>query len=286
MAGSGECTWRKLDLLQSPLPRGAPGACYGGGQKVVLFGGLAQDNARYADTWVLDFELEPLSWRKLEIESGPQARSGHTMTWLGDGRIVLFGGRNMVFEMLNDVWVLNMDAAGGPKWHEIWAPKRFPGDEAPVARSGHTATAVLGGKVIVIGGEDMSRNRKEDVWLLDPDAGAAPEKWGGSAMRSLNGSEDNPEDGPFSLLEDPIEAGSSQDVVAVVPEAPVRAPRKVWQRLQVAGPGPSRRSFHTATRLAGSFILVFGGMVDGELVPGQAGGLKFDDELWLLNLVA
>lgn len=286
VAGRGDATWHKLVLPQVPSPRGAPGGCFGGGQKVVVFGGLAQDNARYADTWILDFALEPLSWRKLETDSGPQARSGHTMTWLGDGRIVLFGGRNMVFEMLNDVWVLDMNAAGVPKWQEIWSPERYPSDDAPVARSGHTATAVLGGKVIVIGGEDMSRNRKGDVWLLDPNAGSAPEKLPeGGAAQPANGAGESLESGPLSLGEAPIENGNL-DTAGVVPEVPTVSPRKVWQRLAVAGPSPSRRSFHAAVRLAGSSILLFGGMVDGELLPGQAGGLKFDDELWLLNLVS
>ncbi|MCO5612601.1 hypothetical protein L7F22_066869 [Adiantum nelumboides] len=267
----GQNSWQSLKVAEAPSPRGAHAGCYAGDKKVVIYGGIQSDGIRLDDTWVLDLSERPLpTWHKVVTACSPPARSGHTLTWVGGKQTILFGGRGTKFEVMNDVWLLDMETES-PEWvelrsGELHAVRSFPpprmghcspaaqaGHSFPAPRAGHSATLIFGGRVLIYGGEDSRRCRKGDVWLLDPMAGI------------------------------PIRHGSSTLVARS--EGGSRSGRRFWRKLKQWGERPSKRSFHAAcTVRSGCGVLVFGGMVDGELMPAAAGGLGFDAELFLLQL--
>lgn len=165
--------WEILSPLESPSPRGAHAAAPLSGLRVVVYGGIDQDGIRLGDTWVLDLSQTPLTWRKLEIGVGPEPRSGHSLTQISDDRVVLFGGRGPKLEVLGDVWILDVSR---PYWTKLEPPlfspiPLNPCDYGPGPRAGHSATPLVGGRVLVFGGEDNRRIRKSDVWVLDPQFG-------------------------------------------------------------------------------------------------------------------
>eukprot|EP00250_Pteridium_aquilinum_P004973 c15143_g1_i1 orf=183-1580(-) len=252
--GEGRSFWQILEVAASPSPRGAHAGCYVGDRKVVVYGGIQSDGIRLDDTWSLDLSEKPLpAWHKVITPCSPPARSGHTLTWVSGKHIILFGGRGTKFEVMNDVWLLDMEEES-PEWVELRPGELHPLRSSPAPRAGHSATLIFGGRVLIYGGEDARRCRKGDVWVLDPTAGIPVGT--SSSTRVLRN-----------------EAGSS------------RVGRKFWKKLKQWGERPSKRSFHAACMVhAGCGVLVFGGMVDGELLPAAAGGLSFDAELFLMRL--
>lgn len=71
-----------------------------------------------------------------------QGRSGHTLTPLNDGTMLVVGGK---------------DASGYVATAEIFDPATGSSTVASgllVARAGHTATALLDGRVLIVGGEN------------------------------------------------------------------------------------------------------------------------------------
>lgn len=251
-------TWELLDVATCPPSRGAHAGCYGGDSKVVIFGGIGSEGTRLGDTWVLDLAEVPPSWNEVSIPVGvtPSARSGHSMTWIGGKRMVLFGGRGMRFEVLSDVWLLDMED-DAPMWVELRACKFQPIHDCPTPRAGHSATLIFGGRILIFGGEDARRSRKADAWVLDPMAGT---QVGRDSSCKAN----------YSRL---LSGGEKL------------APR-FWRKLRQWGTPPSKRSFHGACALeSGHSILIFGGLVDEEPLRASVTGLGFDSELHMLQLV-
>lgn len=251
----GYSVWEMLDALVSPPPRGAHAGSYGGDERVVVFGGIDSEGSRLGDTWLLDLSEVPSIWHEVVTPISPPARSGHTLTWIGGRKMILFGGRGTRFEVLNDVWLLDMEGDCA-YWVELRPCELQPINDRPAARAGHSATLLFGGRILIFGGEDARRTRKGDLWVLDPRAGVQV-GYGSSCMTSYP---------QKSLSEDKL------------------APR-FWKKLKQCGQIPRKRSFHGACALeSGHSILVFGGMVDGELLPA-ATGLGFDAEMHILQLV-
>lgn len=256
---NGRISWKLLEVTAAPAPRGAHAGCFAGDNRIVVYGGIGPNGLRLNDTWVLDLtEGQKPRWHEIETLLSPPARAGHTLTWIGGNRIILFGGRGIHYEVLNDVWMFDMEGSC-PEWVELCAHEPDPPNGIPEPRSGHSSTPMFGGKVLIYGGEDTHRCRKDDVWILDPTAG--------------------------NFVDTPAPCSSSPDIR--VPEnMPKKSAHNMWKKLKQKGIPPKGRSFHGACAIdCGRSILISGGMVDSELQQAVAFGLGFDAELYLLELV-
>eukprot|EP00246_Nothoceros_aenigmaticus_P018355 TRINITY_DN956_c0_g1_i1.p1 TRINITY_DN956_c0_g1~~TRINITY_DN956_c0_g1_i1.p1 ORF type:complete len:491 (+),score=48.00 TRINITY_DN956_c0_g1_i1:210-1682(+) len=247
-----------LDVAVAPPARGAHAACCPGDGKLVVFGGIGSDGVRLSDTWILDSMNGHPLWHQLTTPVSPAPRSGHSLTWIGGKRMVLFGGRGVGFDVMNDVWLLDLEVEW-PTWVELCPTDPQPHSDLPAARAGHSATNIFGGRVLVFGGEDAKRARKADAWVLDPSVNWYSRNAGCIASNNNRRSSDS---------------GGN------------RLSRRFWKKLKQWGPAPSRRSFHAACAVEyGHAVLIFGGMVDGELAPQPTAGLGFDGQLHLLQLI-
>jgi dynein heavy chain len=111
-------------------------------------------------------EAPTLSWEKIKPVSGapPAARSGHTMTMVGE-KLYIFGGCGLgqgvghLAGTTGDMYVFD---TGSQKWASV-TPKS---SEKPQARWHHTATAV-DRKIVVFGGFQDNTKRYNDVWVFD-----------------------------------------------------------------------------------------------------------------------
>ncbi|KAK7255069.1 hypothetical protein RIF29_28471 [Crotalaria pallida] len=245
-------SWKMLDVGSiAPPQRGAHAASRIDDKRMVIHGGIGLHGLRLGDTWVLELSDNLCfgTWHEVVTHPSPPPRSGHTLTCIGRSRIILFGGRGLGYEVLHDVWLLDT-CQGYLKWIQIlYDLQNIPGGVS-LPRVGHSATMVLGGRLLIYGGEDSARHRKEDFWILDIST---------------------------------IPCISSMQPTTVSSK---RVSTKLWKKWRSNGYEPRRRSFHRACAdPSGRYLYIFGGMVDGYLQPAEPSGLRFDGELFLVELL-
>lgn len=239
-------SWRLLDVgTIAPPSRGAHAAsCIK--NKMVISGGIGLYGLRLGDTWVLDISDNFTfgTWREIVTHPSPPPRSGHTLTCIGETQTILFGGRGVGYEVLNDLWLLDM-ADGYMNWVQILFELRSIPEGYSLPRVGHSATLMLGGRVLIYGGEDSYRHRKDDFWVLD--ITAIPSR------NNLNSKE-------------------------LLSKMWKRLKGKGYKP-------HSRSFHRACSDLSGRYMYVFGGMVDGLFQPAEPIGLGFDGEFFLVEFV-
>uniref|UniRef100_I1KGQ0 F-box domain-containing protein n=2 Tax=Glycine subgen. Soja TaxID=1462606 RepID=I1KGQ0_SOYBN len=243
-------SWKMLDVGNvAPPSRGAHAACCIDEKRMIIHGGIGLNGLRLGDTWVLEMSDSHCfgTWHEIVAHPSPPPRSGHTLTCIGRSRTILFGGRGLGYEVLDDVWLLDT-YQGYQRWVQIVYDLQSIPAGVSLPRVGHTATLVLGGRLLIYGGEDSYRQRKDDFWVLDI-----------SAI-------------PYPCITQQITVSSKKVLT------------RMWKRWKSSGHAANSRSFHRACAdRSGRYVYVFGGMVDGFLQPAEPSGLRFDGELFLVE---
>lgn len=245
-------SWSLLDVGSiSPPPRGAHAACCVGDRRMLIHGGIGPSTRRLNDTWILELSEDLCygTWQKVVVQPCPPSRSGHTLTHIGGSQTILFGGRGMRYEVLNDVWLFD---ASNDQWR--WVQLLFEVRNVPqggsLPRVGHSANLIIGRRLLIYGGEDSGRNRKDDFWVLD--------------ISSM----------PCVKMQRPMFLKQN------------RVFRRMWRRIESKGEKPECRSFHGAcVDGSGRFLYIYGGMVDGLIQPTNSSGLRFDGECFVVDLL-
>jgi len=121
--------------------------------KMYVFFGADGQGGVHPDIWY--YNPADSTWTQAPPGGGPNPRQNHSATSLGDGRIVVFGGREQYTFADASAWIYN--TADG-----TWQP----GSSLPAgARYAHGAVGV-NGKVHVFGGVSLS-GYENDFWVYD-----------------------------------------------------------------------------------------------------------------------
>jgi hypothetical protein len=149
-----------------PLERSAPALAYIGDDKVLLFGGTYGTNLNYDDTWVYD--LSENTWTRKFPTTKPTARSAARMSYLGDDKVVLFGGAvigSTSITQFGDTWVYDLS---DNVWTQITASptpvQRLAHGMAETSLDGSTAPILFGGVKIDIILVNVSFELFNDTW--------------------------------------------------------------------------------------------------------------------------
>nr|QNT17591.1 Kelch repeat F-box 27 protein [Salvia miltiorrhiza] len=249
-------SWRLLDVgLVSPPPRGAHAACCIGFQSMLVHGGIGLSGRRLDDAWILRLSEDLCCGTWTEIVAAPaqpcpSSRSGHTLTHIGGRQTILFGGRGNGFEVLNDVWLFDASDEHRERWTQLVFETRNVPQGLSLPRVGHSASLIIGRRLLIYGGEDSYRHRKDDFWVLD--------------ISSM----------PCVRMQRPTILKQN------------RVFRRMWKRVESKGDKPQSRSFHGAcVDASGRFLFIHGGMVDGLIQPADSSGLGFDGESFVVDLL-
>jgi len=144
---------------------------YGGDSRLVLFGGAGCISGLcgppYGD--VYSFDLSEYAWEQIapevDDEGWPAGRRDHTsVVDAARNRMVVFGGRDIDSNALNDVWAFDL---ASHTWTELWS-----GVDGPAPRYGHVAVYdPAGDRMIMHGGlgawEQTDQTTLNDVWNFD-----------------------------------------------------------------------------------------------------------------------
>lgn len=124
-----------------------------GTQRLFLFGGQSNEFPFLGDLWAFD----GTSWSEYPMGLGPTARNLYSMSYAGEGRILLFGG-NAEDGPKNDLWLLK--AASG-----AWAEIAVAGD-VPSQRHGHDSVWVPGENALYVFGGQPDPQIANDLWRI------------------------------------------------------------------------------------------------------------------------
>jgi hypothetical protein len=215
-----------------------------GGLLLLIIGGDADWNTGELDGYAAAAELwDPRADTVIATGSPARDRMGHTATLLPDGRVLIVGGApdNLGDSQLAsaEVWDPRsglFSSAGGVSW----------------PRTGHTATLLPGGAVLVIGGLDSDARVLADAQTWDPDTGLF--EAAGSLTQARYGHTATPlVDGRVLVVGGYTDSGG----------AAAPAPAELWdpttRTFSPAGTLAVGRVNHTATLLPDGRVLMVGG---------------------------
>ncbi len=150
------------DNVNKPSPRRYFAMSYIEDGKAILFGGEDEDGSLSNETWIYDDSKQ--NWAKVEYakdDKYPEARIHTAIAPTNDGRVVLFGGRNIDRKNLSDTWIFDIKTK---KWAEV----SINDENSPTARFGHSLAYTGNGKVILFGGSQAEGSRYQyDLKIFD-----------------------------------------------------------------------------------------------------------------------
>ena len=153
-----EKEWKVFFTNGLPPARFNSAMVYKENDTIIMFGGELGEGNYSNDLWECDINTQ--EWSEIVIDDKstiPEARSGHTLNYIDDGKLILFGGITGNSTYTNDLWTYD---TGNNKWSLINIQSETETDEGteanatkPTAREGHSSIYIPEkNKLIIFGG--------------------------------------------------------------------------------------------------------------------------------------
>ncbi len=154
-------TWEEIEVTNGIKPEGRTYHCmaYAGGGKAILFGGQNWHDFKdyyLNDTW--EYDSNTHTWTEIEVTGGikPPERADFSMAYVGNGKIVLFGGQKFL-EGKKDTWEYDIATQ---TWTEI--------EEDRLPYCAFQSMAYLGGdKVVMFGGDTSEEANSNKAYIYN-----------------------------------------------------------------------------------------------------------------------
>nr|BAP76059.1 ZTL-like [Cryptomeria japonica] len=167
-------TWREVSCSTRPLPRSWHSSCILDGTKLIVSGGCTDSGALLSDTFLLDLTMEKPVWKEINVSWRPPSRLGHTLSVLGNHKILMYGGLATSGPLRlrsSDVYIMDLSEEE-TRWKYVTG-SMLPGgvstcNSAPPPRLDHAAVSLPGGRVVVFGGSIAGSRLETKVYILDP----------------------------------------------------------------------------------------------------------------------
>jgi Rab9 effector protein with kelch motifs len=148
-------TWDKVISNNHPSKRRLHGQAYIGNKKVLLFGGHDESTV-FSDTW--EFDLDSSTWTNLNITGNvPIKRSSSSMSYLGDDKVLLFGGTSNG-KCYDETWIFDLSEN---IWTEVEATTK------PSGRVFHESSFIAQNRVLLFGGLQCNETDLGDTWVFN-----------------------------------------------------------------------------------------------------------------------
>jgi len=154
--------WQQFTgLTTRPSFRYRHAMAYIGDDKVLLFGGYHNIEGVRGDTWL--FDLSDQNWTLLTPALSPSVRFGHTMVYMDDDKVLLFGGNAGGDNFNNETWIFDLSDGTWVKMEPITSPSaRF---SHSMAKIGDQKAVLFGGVASISGGGAPQGN--QETWMYD-----------------------------------------------------------------------------------------------------------------------
>ena len=187
------------------------------------------------------------TWTQVNASAWLLGRYGHSSVVMPDGSIILTGGSVSGTPAKNDTW---RSIDNGATWTQVNTSSGWS------ARQQHSSVAMPDGSIVLMGGEDSSYNKKNDVWR-STDNGAIWTQMNASAGWSARYDHNNVvmPDGSIVLMGG--DDGSNKNDVWRSTDS-----GNVWTRVN-ASAGWSARYSHNSVAMPDGGIVLMGGNIGG-----------------------
>ena len=114
----------------------------------------------FSELWSLDTDTWTftLEWNQESEVKGPSKRDMATLSSVGGGKLILFGGRGENGRALSDLWSFDIHS-------KMWTLMKPPLPH-PSPRKLHAAVSIGGGRLLIYGGERDLGSPLDDLWTL------------------------------------------------------------------------------------------------------------------------
>jgi hypothetical protein len=215
-------------------------------------------------------------WSQLAPDSIPSAREEHDMAYLGDGKVLLFGGNDGTKALNGETWMYDRSEAN---WIQISPTFHADStDSIPSVREAHAMASLGAGQVLLFGGDDGAKAANGETWFFDlsdttwyqvvPDSGdTTPSARYEHAMASLG-------DGQVLLFggNDGAKALNGETWLFDISDSS-------WTPVD-PDTTPIARSGHAMAYLDDGKVLLFGGADDTKALNGETWLFDISDSSW------
>lgn len=155
-------TWTEYNTTGTrPAERIHHTLSYAGDSKLILFGGY--NGSDYLnDTW--EYALDTHTWTEYNTSgTRPLYRSEHTLSYIDNGKLILYGGRYLSGEgkyyYLEDTWEYDVDTHTWTEYNED--------DDNPFSRASHNSSYLIDNTLLLFGGYVDEIGNSSDTWEYD-----------------------------------------------------------------------------------------------------------------------